>query len=225
MDGIYINKDRTLFLCVIEHSLYKWFLNKNSIHKYLPITVNRKARTSLVREMTKVIFTEYYMPVISSVPWPTPYSISHSNNMSVTLVSHDTKVSSIGVDVEDIITEGRVRPFMIDYLSRYKQSNYVGFSIEKLSIVIFSAMESLYKSISGRYKSTFNPDDYMLKCISDNVIEFLYIGSINSLKEKCFYVNYFLAENVFITISLLSYEFNSIIDNCIISNKIDVDIR
>lgn len=225
MNGLFSNKDNTLFFCVINHSLYKWFLNKDSIHKYLPISVNRKAKKCLVREMTKVIFTEYYLPRIGLDLCSTTYSISHSNHMSVTLVSHDARVYSTGVDIEDVVINGRVRPFMIDYLSRYEQSNCAGFSIEKLSIVIFSAMESLYKSISIRYKSIFNPDDYMLKNIRDGVIKFLYVGSISVLKGKCFYINYFFVENVFITISRLCHDFNSIIDDCIMVNKIHVDIK
>ena len=103
----------------------------------------RKALGNLGCENAEILIGDDKQPI-----WPPGYvgSISHSGKLAGAVVSHASKIKSVGLDIETI---GKITPEMWELLYTDKEkellSSFIGEKLAHYTTLLFSFKESFYK--------------------------------------------------------------------------------
>lgn len=94
--------------------------------------------------------------------WPNEVvgSISHTNDISAAIVSSSSKISSLGIDIEEYIEENICRQIAKQIHTEDEISLFInnGIKSNKATTILFSAKEALYKALYKYVNSFFGFD-------------------------------------------------------------------
>lgn len=175
-----------------ENNLAKKFIEKRKQEFNVGRFCAKKALRKLGLDVNQILKGESGEPL-----WPLEIvgSISHTNNIVVSVVGYKENYLSIGVDVECV---GRIKRNMWDNLFTRKEQDYLslysGAELEEKTTLFFSLKESYYKMQYQLTKKKLWFDDVEIKEVgaqflvldktSDQMSLFGKISLINEVQNK-----------------------------------------
>lgn len=144
-------------------------------------------------EALSVLGIKDFFPVKTksgAASWPDGFkgSITHSHGMVEAVVTNDSSIEYLGLDIEKIVVEKQLslssRIFVKDNFEKLKENTKL--SDVKLFSVVFSAKECLYKAIYAQVGEYFGFHKAKVVSIGDGVLELEIVEDLSEQIKKGF---------------------------------------